>query len=744
MGNISFWKIFLFFPIALLGFFIIGFSGAYADKIGIRINEVQVTGGTGKTNNDFIELYNSSLKEVILDGWKLRKKTSSGAESSIRVFPAGSTVGPGEYFLWANTSDGFNSEINANVSSSSTVSEGNIIYLMDAEEKLIDSIECMDAKEKRSLSYDKARDTWEWVLVGTPGSENKFDSIPSPSIKTLRLSEVFPDPKEVSDSEGEFVEIYNFGTDSVNLSSWKIIDKNGKKELSGDISPKEYKAFYKTVSLNNSDEVISLVAPDEEEVDSIEYADSQEGWSYALDATVWRWTPEVTPNAKNRFPESSRNVKVYLNEVLPNPKGGEDSEFIELFNGDDGKRDISWWGLRDGSGATYIFPPGTNIEMGSFLVIMKTQFGFSLNNSDETVDLLDARGNIVDTMTYKTSKEGVSWAFDGARWRAGLTLTPGGANIFNGEPDIVKSEVPEKAYKKVYAYFNAKAKDGDGDEVKYRWDFGDGHKSYKQKTKHKYEEEGEYTVTLRIDDGREPIERVFALKVEEYPKRKLRIVAFEPNPKGKDTEGEWARVKNFDKKTVDITGWSIATGKDKKHLTNHPIADGGKIKSGKELVITRETAKLTLDNKRGMVVLRSPDGKTVQEIKYKKEDGAQEGEVYFKEKGKKWQWKEIRKQASLVEEDNEENEKELSMDMEEGDWVDPVFDELVGESSQEESAFLSGGILQIASITPRVLGAHDLRLRTEEERYIFTTTYASEHWSMPLWRSFKGKIKNMF
>ena len=364
---------------------------------------------------------------------------------------------------------------------------------------------------------------------------------------------------------------------------------------------------------------------------------------------------------------------------------------------------------------------------------------FPLNASDETVDLLDPQGNVVDAMEYKTSKEGVSWNFDGSRWRAGLAFTPGAPNNLNGEPGIRKEEVPKKAYKSVYAHFSARASDADGDEVKYRWDFGDGHKSYIRETKHKYEKEGEYVVTLRIDDGREPVEKTYTIKVESYPKRKLRITAFEPNPEGKDSEGEWVRIKNQDKKTVDMVGWSIATGKDKKHLSNHPITESVKLKKGKEVMITRALAKIALNNKKGVIELRSPDGKTVQTVKYKKEEAIEEGEIYLKEKGKSWTWKKT--EAQIQKEDF--SEEIVEEELEETIWIDPIPAEVVGENSTEEITFLQKENFQITPITPRVLGAYKIRLRMEGNQYFFTTTRLSEHWAIPLWRSLKGEIQKM-
>ncbi len=729
-------------PIGLWGFFVFNIENVEALGGGVRINEVQITGGTGRTNNDFVELYNFGSEPLSISGWKLRKQTSTGTESSIRVLPAGSTIDPNGYYVWATTSGGFESEISANVSSSSTISEGNTIILKDENDAIIDAIVCSGANGKNAIAYNADESGWEWVVVGTPGLQNVFDPIvPIVGPETLQLTELFPDPKEVSDSEGEFVEVFNYGEEVMSLDGWKVLDASSERSLSGTLEPKEYKAFHKTVSLNNGGDRISLKGPSGEIVDLVQYGDAKEGWAYALNGKEWQWTPIVTPDKENDFPEGTSTVfGVRLNEVLPNPEGSEDGEFIELYNAGDEDVNISWWTLRDASGSLYTFLNGSMVGSGEYLVITKKESALSLNNSNETIELLDAVGNVVDILSYKTSKEGISWAFDGVRWRASLTLTPGSENDLNSEPNVKKSSVPREVYKDMYAYFSAKAKDGNGDKIKYRWDFGDGHKSYLQETKHKYTKEGRYTVTLRIDDGRELIEKTYTVKVSSYPKRKIRVVAFEPNPEGNDSEGEWVQIKNFDKKTVDLSGWSIATGKDKKHLTNHPISERVEVKKGKSVTVTRDLSKITLNNSKGVIELRSPDGKTVQRVNYKKEGGVKEGEIYYKEDGKSWEWK----SAKMQEIEEEETSNASLVDKDEKISLDPVPKEIIGQVSSVYTPTFAEEVFQNTKITPRVLGVHSIRLRVEGNRYVFTVARSGEHYMVTFWRLLKSKVQELF
>ena len=106
----------------------------------IVISEIQLTGGSGKTTNDFIELYNPTDAAMDISGWKLRKRTQSGSESSVRVFPDGSSIPTHGFFLWANSDNNFDASINADVSSTASIADNSSIALEDSTGAVIDSV----------------------------------------------------------------------------------------------------------------------------------------------------------------------------------------------------------------------------------------------------------------------------------------------------------------------------------------------------------------------------------------------------------------------------------------------------------------------------------------------------------------------------------------------------------------------------------------------------------------------------
>ena len=70
----------------------------------ILISEIQITGGTGKTNNDFIELYNPNAFQVNLNGYRLVKRTKTGiTDSSIKSWTSDTFIPAKGHYLWANS-----------------------------------------------------------------------------------------------------------------------------------------------------------------------------------------------------------------------------------------------------------------------------------------------------------------------------------------------------------------------------------------------------------------------------------------------------------------------------------------------------------------------------------------------------------------------------------------------------------------------------------------------------------------
>jgi len=130
--------------IIILSFFFLFIFFVQTIKAQLLIVEIQIAGE--KADNDFIKIYNSSDNFLDISGYKLRKRTVSGNESSIRVFPQGSLIKARDYFLWANAKKDFHLEIKSDVWSKVILAKNNSIALLNPENKIIDALAWGESK----------------------------------------------------------------------------------------------------------------------------------------------------------------------------------------------------------------------------------------------------------------------------------------------------------------------------------------------------------------------------------------------------------------------------------------------------------------------------------------------------------------------------------------------------------------------------------------------------------------------
>ena len=206
----------------------------------------------------------------------------------------------------------------------------------------------------------------------------------------------------------------------------------------------------------------------------------------------------------------------------------------------------------------------------------------------------------IDTLTYEDAvPEGATVAReDSGVIRYTPHVTPGAPSRFNAIPMIDDLDREKHVWRDVLARFAVEAHDPDGrdDDLRYRWEWGDGHRSYTRTTSHRYAVDGEYTVTVRVSDAVESVTRTFAITVRRYPRYDVRIIAVAPNPEGRDTSTRYVRLLNAEDDDLDLRGWSVATGRDRDHLVNHPIRERVVIDSDTHADLMSPTVAITLPN----------------------------------------------------------------------------------------------------------------------------------------------------
>lgn len=104
----------------------------------LLIAAVQIAGAS--SSNDFVKLYNPTNVAVDISGWRLHKKSNTGTDTSLKTFASGSSVAPGENYVWANSAGGFAASIGADASTTETLSADNSVAVFDANGNIVDQV----------------------------------------------------------------------------------------------------------------------------------------------------------------------------------------------------------------------------------------------------------------------------------------------------------------------------------------------------------------------------------------------------------------------------------------------------------------------------------------------------------------------------------------------------------------------------------------------------------------------------
>ena len=142
--------------------------------------------------------------------------------------------------------------------------------------------------------------------------------------------------------------------------------------------------------------------------------------------------PEQKPQPRPKPQPVVYPSNVLINEILPSPEGPDaEEEWIEIFNQNNFKVDLSGWQITDSIGRTktYTFPEGTIIGPQEFLVFSRPTTKITLNNDGDEIKLLQPDGKIIDTVSYEKAPRGQSYNRTDSKWIWSATLTPKSVNI---------------------------------------------------------------------------------------------------------------------------------------------------------------------------------------------------------------------------------------------------------------------------------------------------------------------------
>ncbi len=373
----------------------------------IRINEVESNGGTP---GDWIELYNPTTAAVSIAGWALKDNDNTRTFQ----FPAGTTIPAGGYLVAEEAAFGYGL---------GAADSARLYNQFGAR------VDVYGWEAHASSSYGRCPNgTGAFVLMSsvTKGAVN--DCRPQIKINEVESSGGTP---------GDWIELYNAGTTTVNLSGFLVKDNDDSRTTAlpagTTIAPGAFLIVEETTlgfGLGAAD-AARLFDPAGVLIDSYTWtAHATTTYGRCPDGTGgFTTTTTSTKNAPNDC-----RAAIKINEVESN--GGTPGDWIELYNSGSTPIDLSGYLVKDNDDTrTTALPAGTIITPGGFLVVDESVLGFGLGAAD-AARIYDANGGLLDSYTW-TAHAAITYGRcpDGTGDFAPTTVsTKGTANQCAGSP----------------------------------------------------------------------------------------------------------------------------------------------------------------------------------------------------------------------------------------------------------------------------------------------------------------------
>jgi len=359
----------------------------------IIINEVFPNPDGSDSENEWIELKNTSDKKIDISGWKISDATKR------KYIIEDTQIKSGDFIVF------YRSQTKIALNNSGQ----EFVRLYNPDGCTVDEIS-YEGKVASDISYALS-DTWQWTTNPTPKEKNIIISPNS-------------DPIAVIDAPTE-----------INVNDIVTFDASDSNDADGDELIYNWNLSDGTFSTSTTFDHIFNIA-DQYEVELI-----------VTDILGGRDTAKMTINVldiDNTFVDITpppqpidSNAIIMLSEFLANPVGSDSQEWIEIYNPTEWPIDLTGWQLDDSDGGSkpFILTDFT-IESKQHLVFNRADTKLALNNSDDAVRLFDPAGNIVDQIDYEKIGEGNCLAIDNSLiWQETSQCSPNQHNVFEFVPN---------------------------------------------------------------------------------------------------------------------------------------------------------------------------------------------------------------------------------------------------------------------------------------------------------------------
>lgn len=210
------------------------------------INEVMVNPEGKDTDNEWVELYNSTSSTIDLTGWYLDDdEGKSGAEE----FEEGTLIEPGAFLAIMGPGLSFKNS-------------DDVVRLLDPNKEPVQIIHYSEAEESQTYAKND-QGIFVWTPIITPGEKNQFPApLKSYQSGDVTFERILPNPHG-SDGENEKIVIKNHLDQAIDLRGWILEDgQEHQTDLSDFLLGPNASLILvgDTIgfSLNNSDESVTL------------------------------------------------------------------------------------------------------------------------------------------------------------------------------------------------------------------------------------------------------------------------------------------------------------------------------------------------------------------------------------------------------------------------------------------------------------------------------------------------------
>lgn len=289
-------------------------NGSGEPQAVILMNEVYSRGTDD--NPDWIELYNASDFEANIGGFKIYDSGGQSGSKPKKEIPAGTIIAAKGWFVIVVD--------DADESGFGLSSGGEEVWLENTTGTIIDNIVFPALEETQSYGrYPDGDSNWQILEVVTPGTANDNSVPPAPGM--IVMNEIY---SRGTDDNPDWIELYNKGELTLNLTGYKIYDNGGQ---SGSKPKKIIPAgtalppggFYVIVTddddpsgfgLSSGGEEVWLENADGEVIDNLTFPPMDENQSYGRfpdGSDNWQLLAALTPGAPNSNTAPSESELVY-------------------------------------------------------------------------------------------------------------------------------------------------------------------------------------------------------------------------------------------------------------------------------------------------------------------------------------------------------------------------------------------------------------------------------------------------